>query len=160
MAFTITIQGTPVQFPSDGESPDWAPAIIQFAQLVEAGFNASIGQYDISPQVQVIDAYNGSGTTISNLSFTTSAVRAAFIQYSVYRTTSTANADEAGNLIIIYNPNNSTNNKWSIQRDYVNDGKISFTVSDAGQVSFTTTSLAGTGHTGILSYSAKALLQS
>ena len=160
MAYTITIQGTPIIMPSSGESPQWSDALIQFTQAVETALTAAIGSFDVSPQTMNIDAYNGSGTSITNLSFSTANVRAAYIKYSVFRTTSSDTAYEAGNLMLVYNPNGTIGSKWEVVRDYVGDGSISFTISDAGAVSFTTTSIAGTSHTGILSYSAAALLQS
>lgn len=160
MSYIVTINGTPISMPSSAESPNWAPAIIEFTQAVETALSAAIGAYDVAPQVQNIDAYNGTGTDITNLSFSTSNVRAAFIKYSVYRTTNSTTAYEAGNLLAVYNPNGTIGSKWEVSRDYVGAGSITFSISDLGQVSFVTTSIAGTGHAGVLSYSGQALLQS
>lgn len=161
MAVTVTIQGTPIEFPSSGESPNWAPAVIEFAQAVEAALSGVAGTFDVAPQILVIDAQNpGTNVNATGLSFPVSNVRGAEISYSVYRTTSTDTAYEFGTLKIIYNANGATNQKWEISRDYVGDGKITFTITDIGQVQFTTATMAGTGHSGKLSYAAKALLQS
>lgn len=157
MSITITINGTPIAFPSSAESPNWAPALIEFAQAVEAGLNATLGPYDVAPQTQIIDAQNpGTDVEITNLSFPTSAVVGAFIRYSVVRETSTENAYEAGNILITYNPDGPIGNKWEFSRDYIGDGKISFSITDAGQMLFTTELMGGLNHSGKIIFSAQA----
>lgn len=160
MSYVVTIGGSPITLPSSGESPQWSSGIIEFTQAVETALNAAIGPYDIAGQVMNIDSYNGTGADITNLSFTTSSVRAAFIKYAVFRTTSSTTAYESGNLITVYNPNGTPGSLWEVSRDYVGDGSITFSISDLGQVSFVTTTIAGTSHVGVLSYSATALQQS
>ena len=155
---TITISGTVIEFPSDGASPDWAPALIQFAEVTAAALGAVVGAYDVPPQQFVIDAYNpGSGLNIPNLSFASSSVQAAYIKYSVSRTTSTQTVDEAGNIIITYNATNPVGNKWQIAQDRVGNAFVSFTISDTGQFSLSTVAISGLSHTGKLTYSATSL---
>lgn len=157
---TLNIAGVVIDFPNTAQSPDWSEAVIAFAQAVTAALNATIGPYDVPPQIQIIDAYNGSGTTINNLSFSTSTVRAAFIKYSVYRNTSTTTLVEAGNIIAVYNPNATPGSLWNLIRSYDGEAQISFTMSDVGQLSFTTTAITGLSYNAKISYSAQALLQS
>lgn len=84
MSVVITIQGTVIEFPSSGQSPNWAPAVIEFAQAVEQALSGVAGDYDVSPQA--IDITNGaSSTPITALSFPTSVVRSVIIRYSIYR---------------------------------------------------------------------------
>lgn len=164
----INIQGTPINFPDSAASPNWAPAVIQFAQLVANALSAVIGAYDVSPQVFILDPFNptSSPTNVPSLSFPTTNVRAAFIKYSVFRTTSTTTSYQAGNIIVVYNPNNSVGNKWELIRDTVGKDSVSypediyFTITDAGQVQFTTNALPGINHVGRLTYTAQALVQS
>lgn len=160
---TITIQGTPIEFPNSSASPNWAEGVIAFAEAVESALTSAVGPYDVPPQVVTIDAYNpGTNVDIAALTFPTANVRAAFIRYSVFRTASspTTTAYEAGTLTLVYNPNGSTNSKWEVIRSYVGDGSITFSVSDTGQVSFSTTQIGTTSHTGKLSFVAQALQQS
>lgn len=157
---TIIIQGTPIDFPDSDQSPNWAPAVIQFAQAVEAALSIAIGTFDISPQVMNIDASNpGTNVNIHNLSFSTTQVRGAFIRYTVYRNTSTTTAVEGGTIEIVYNPAGPVNNKWEISRVRTGNAFIDFTVTDVGQVQFTTATLSGINHVGRLSYEANALEQ-
>lgn len=162
MSFPIVIQGTQIDFPSSADAPNWAPAVISFAQAVEAALNsAGVGAFDVPPQVLDISIYNpGTSVNINPLNFPITVVRAAFIRYAVFRTTSSNTAYEVGELEIIYNPNGPSGNLWEVGRQYVGNGLITFYVTDAGQVQFTTSTLAGTGHEGKISFTAQTLTQS
>jgi hypothetical protein len=159
---TIIIRGTPIDFPDSGSSEDWSPAVIEFAQAVAEALTLAVGTYDVPPQVQIIDASNpGTDVNITSLNFPTSNVRAAFIRYTVFRETDSVSAYEAGDLIIVFSADNPVNSKWEITRGNITgDGKITFTVTDTGQVRFSTTAIAGLNHTGRLSFEARALEQS
>jgi len=138
---TITINSQQIDFPNSSASPDWSPAVIQFAQAVEAALSTAVNAFDVAPQTFNIDSYNSaSNVNIPNLSFPTSAVRAVFIHYSIFRTTSSANADEAGDMIAVYNPNNPSGKLWSITQGNVTSGtggaQLSFNVTDSGQFQF------------------------
>lgn len=158
---TIIITGTPIDFPNSAAAPNWAPAVIQFAELVAAALSEIVGTYDVIPQRFVIDtAPNGSDVPITNLSFSTTNVRGAFIQYSVYRNTSAITVSETGNLMIVYNPTNGTGEKWEITRDFVGDADVTFDIDDTGQININLTALAGTAHNGFISYTGRALQNS
>jgi hypothetical protein len=165
MAKTLTIKGTNVTIPTSGGSPNWASGIVSALEALTNAVNAVTGTYDVAPQTQNIDANNGSSNVaLTNLVFPPSEVRAATIFYSVYRITedSGANDDqevaEGGMLNIVYNASNPVSNKWEVTRDYAGDASITFSVTDTGQVQFTTTSLTGINHTGIVSFRAISIL--
>lgn len=165
MAIQLIIKGTVVEIPESGASPNWASGIITSLQALTEAVNAVTGTYDIAPQTQNIDANNGStNVTITNLSFPVTEVRSATIFYSVHRTTEDSGPPdgeevaEGGTLLIVYNASNPINNKWEIARQSVGDGKITFSVTDTGQLRFSTTALTGINHTGILSFRALSIL--
>lgn len=159
MSITITIAGTPIDFPSSGQSPNWAPAVIQFAQAVELALQGSAGPFDVPTQSISIDADNpGTSVDITALTFPPSDVRAAFIRYAVFRQTSLTTAVESGTLGIVYNPIGPVGNKWEVTRDLVGPGAfIDFYVTDTGQVQFSTTTLSGTNHVGTITFLAQSL---
>ena len=163
----ITISGTPIEFPDTAQSPDWSTAVILFAQTVADSINAVKGPYDVSTQPFSIDAYNADpsndGIKLINLAFSPSVVRAAYIRYSVYRTTSSKSVAETGQIVIVYNnayPPNPTGNKWEIAKERVGDASIDFYVDDNGQFYCKTYHLDGTSHQGTIIFSANALGQS
>lgn len=158
---TITIQGTPITFPVAGSSPQWAEAVDQFAQAVEGALNSVTGAFDVAPQALIIDAFNpGTNIPIAALSFPTASVRSAFIRYAVFRSTNTTSVYESGELEIVYNPNGPINNKWEVAQRLVGNGDITFSVTDTGQVEFSTIAIAGSSHTGQLTFVAQSILQS
>lgn len=147
--------------PESATAPNWGEAIDQFAKAVEAALATVVGAFDVPPQALIIDAYNpGTSVNIAALSFPTSTVRAAFIRYSVFRSTTTTSAVESGEIMILYNPNGPIGNKWEMGQRQLNNGQISFYVTDTGQVQFSTIALAGSNHQGKLTFTAQSILQS
>lgn len=155
----INIGGSIIQFPDSGTSPNWAEAIIQFAQVVENSLANVAGPFDIPPQQYIMVSNANTNVDIPNLEFPVSEVRGAFIRYSVFRTTSTTTVAESGTIELIYNPDGSVGNKWERSREYTGDAQVTFAVSDTGQVNFSSALLSGTGHAGTIVYTAKALEQ-
>lgn len=161
MSVQINIAGTIIDFPSVAASPQWAEAIIQFAQLTAEALSATVGAFDVVPQVFNIDIYNpGVAIPLPNFTFPTTNVRGFDATYTVFRTTSTTTVAEKGTFQAVYNPAGPTGSKWNMSQDRTGDGQISFSISDTGAISFTTLTLSGANHTGEISYSAKSILQS
>jgi hypothetical protein len=158
MSIPINISGTVVNFPSSGESPNYAPAIIQFAQLTAAALAFAIGPFDISPQTFVMGSNVNTNVNLPNLSFPVSQVQGAVITYSVLRTTNSVVVSETGEIFVNYNSSFSVGHKWEISWDFVGGAQITFNITDTGQVQFSTTSIAGTGYQGTITYSAKSVL--
>ena len=158
---TITIAGTIIEFPDSAASPNWAPPIIEFAQAVEGALEGVAGEFDVTPQSFVIDAYNpGTNIQIPVLNFPPSDVKATYIRYTVIRETSTTTAVEAGQLTLVYNPDGIPTTMWEVARESVGPGaEITFNVTDLGQVRFSTSTLTGINHTGTITFEAKSLLQ-
>lgn len=160
---TITIAGTVIEFPESAQSPNWSPALIQFAEATADALSTVVEPYDVALQTVNIDAYNpGTNIDIQALSFPTSEVRAFNLTYSVFRTADSPSttAYEAGSLTAVYNPGNPVNNKWEVSYEKTGDGKISLNVTDTGQVQFSTELIGTTNHSGVISFKASALLQS
>ena len=160
---SITISGQVIDFPDSGESPNWAPAMIEFAEAVESALAGVAGQFDVPPQVLNIDAFNVvTNQSITALQFSTSDVRSFIVSYAIYRSgeTPTTVVAEAGEFTAVYNDSNGSGEKWSIARDSAgDDARVTFTVTDVGQVQFSTTAVGTVNHTGTISFSAKAILQ-
>lgn len=159
MSIPINIQNTVIQFPSVAQSPDWGQAIIQFAQAVQGALASVAGPFDVPQQVVDISASNpATNVPISALNFPSTEVRSAFIVYAVSRTAQNpvASAVETGTAIVLYD---STSGTWSLERDYIGDGSISFSIDNNGQVYYTTTQIGTINHVGTLTIQAKAVLQ-
>jgi hypothetical protein len=67
---------------------------------------------------------------------------------------------QTGQLIINYNSSFPTNQKWAISNDFVGNAEITFSVTDVGQLQFSTVLMSGPNYTGSVIYQAKAILNS
>lgn len=154
---TIVIQNTPIEFPNSGSSPNWAPAVIEFAQAVEEALSAAVGDYDVSPQVYTLINNANTDLEVPNLTFSITEVRSATIEFSVYRETNTNKSFAKGRLNLFYDDDAAS---WAVQREddigNVTD-EVTFDITPSGQVRISTETLAGSGYSGTISYSAKAL---
>lgn len=157
----IQIGDQVIPFPNTSASPIWSEAVIQFAEAVAAALSGIFGTGDIARQAFNLDASHNpaSNVTLTGLSFSSSIVRAGFVRYAVFRTTTTNTVYEAGELTAVYNPDGTPGSKWELQREYVGDASITFSIDDAGQFSFSTTTIPGANQTGKISFVAQALLQ-
>lgn len=161
MSVEIIIQNQVINFPSSSESPNWAPAIIQFAQAVEQALATVTGDYDIAPQIFNIDTANpGIAIDITPLEFPNSQVRSVVITYAVVRTTTTDQVFEGGTLELLYDNSKPSGNKWDLANTHQGDALIEFFISDSGQVNFTTEAISGLNHTGFITFRAISTLNS
>jgi len=161
----ITIKGTTIDLPTSGSSPNWAPAIIESIEALADAVNSVTATYDVPPQAQNIDANNSStNVDLNNLSFPSADVRSATIYYSVYRKTDPSGPpdsqelSEAGTLEINFNNANPVTQKWEIVRVFQEEAQVSFSITDLGQIQFSTSPITGINHTGIISYRAISIL--
>lgn len=165
MSVVITIAGTPIQFPSSGQDPNWAPAVIQFAELVASALSSVVGTFDVPPQAQDLSGASFNPTAspvdITALNFPVSEVRAVFVKYAIYRVAAspTTTAHEAGDITAVYDPAGPTNSKWEITRESDGNAGATFTVSDTGQFSLSLTQIGTTSAVANIVFSAVALLQ-
>lgn len=171
MSIQINIGGTIIDFPSSAQSPNWAPALIEFAQVVEASLSGIVGPYDIPPQVMDIlndGAEHPVQTPAASLAFPTATVRSANIRYSVYRNNDANETHaESGTMTVVYNTESAS---WEMQRDFTGNvtpvgsagattSGITFRVDSSGQVYYSADILTSPGYVGKLSFAAQALLQ-
>lgn len=161
----ILIKGTLINIPNSAQSANWAPGIIEAFQALADAVNVFTGTFDVAPQAQAIDAFNpGSNIPLDNLVFPPSEVRSATVYYTVYRKTEDSGPPdgvelaEGGTLELIYNNSRPSTQKWEVIRSGGGDAKIDFIVTDLGAVQFSTQSVTGINHTGIVSYRAISIL--
>lgn len=158
MSVVVTIQGTPIEFPTTGESPNWAPAVVEFAQATAEALLVAAGPFDLAQRIFDLTSDVNTNTDVTDLNFPTSAVRAGFIKYSVIRSgvngLITTTLIESGNIVVVYD-----GASWTLSRDYVGDANCVFNITPTGQVQISTTTLTGYNF-GRVSFSAQTLQQS
>lgn len=162
----IVIKGTSIDLPSSGSSPSWSPAIIEAFELIADAVNTTAGTFDIAPQTKNIDLYPATPSIeIDNLSFPPSDVRAVTVFYTVFRKTTTdpilgdeVEVTETGTLECVYNESRVGGKRWEVGRIGEGDAFIDFSMTDPGQILFSTSSITGDNHTGIIAYRAISIL--
>lgn len=162
MPVTLTVNNQPYEYPVSGDSPGWGDAATGWAEAVTLALQNLQSSTDI-PQTSFTIANNTSVfSNINGLSFNTGTVRAALIQYSIYRT-STSNPSgnvDGGSMTIVYDNLAAPGAKWLMIGGPITGGDsgVTFTITDAGQVQYKSTDL-GAGHSGVMKFAAKTLAQ-
>ncbi len=156
MAITVTISGTTYSLPQQGESPPWGDELSDLLQALISVANNTSGTGDI-----LLTSFNlannvASPTNVTGMTFDTSTVRSAIIQYSIYRSTNSNETSECGNMYVTYS---STAGTWELAQNYAGSSGVIFTITNAGQIQYVSSNLSGTGYVGKLKFLAKAFLQ-
>jgi hypothetical protein len=100
-----------------------------------------------------LDNNQTSFTNVTGLSFNGASIRSVSIRYSISRATATVEQNCVGELDISYNTLSGT---WSITNDATNSNAgITFDVTNAGQVTYLSSNISGTGYVGTIRWSAK-----
>jgi len=155
---TVIIAGTSYKIPKNAANPQWGEELTDYLQAVADALSTIVGEGDIPETSATINNNQVAPLAISTFTFDPALVRAARIAYTINRSTASTYTSEAGVIQIIYDANNSIGQKWTLQRDAMGiDSGVNFTISDAGLVSYTSSSLPGASYTGILKFEALAI---
>lgn len=161
MPVTLTVNNIPFEYPVAGDSPGWGGPATDWATQVTIALQDLQGLTDIPQKTFTIQNNISTFTDVAGLSFNTGLVRAGFIDYSVYRT-STSNPSgvtEAGEIVVVYDNLASPGAKWlMVQGPKAGTSGITFTITDAGQIQYKSSNL-GAAHSGNMHFRAKTLNQ-
>lgn len=160
MSKTIVIGNNTVVIPESGDSADWGQGVSTALEDLASSLSSIVGPFDVALQSFNIDSFNPglANTALPSLKFPTALFPAVEIKYAVYRDTSSVSAYEEGTLNALYQ--NGTSPVWLLSRTYIGDSSIAFDINTSGQVTFTCSTLAGTGHTGKIVYKATVVVTS
>ena len=160
MPKALVVAGTSYNFPVSGENPEWGEDATAWAEAVTEVLSTLLAPGDILETTSTINNNISSATNINGLVFDPGTVRAANINYAIYRI-STANPSghaEDGMIALIYDDSASAGNKWQLsQRRGGTEAGVTFSITDAGQVQYTSTDINSTGYVGTITFTAKTL---
>jgi len=155
MSTNLTVNNNTFAYPVPGDEPGWGEGATGWAVEVTEVLNNLQGTDDIPETSFTVANNNAVATDVVGLVFNPASVRAGVIDYSIYRSTSITELAEKGKMEIIYKNGASSGTKWSIGRVFFgDDAGVVFTMTDAGQVQYTSTNLSGTGYSGIMKFEA------
>lgn len=157
---SIVIQGTTYLIPKPSAPAPYGEELFDYLQALGSAYSTLVGVGDIQETSATLLNNQSSSADVLGLSFDSAQVRSASIAYQITRTTNLSNRIESGFLNVFYDASRSINNKWVLQRESIGvDSLVEFTITDSGQVQYTTDNMSGTGYSGMLKFEARALLQ-
>lgn len=157
MAIELELQGTTYEIPSPGEDPNWGESLSAYLSAVNEALSLLLGPNDILPRSANILNDQAAPVLIRGFFFNPAEVRAANIQYTIFRQTDTQTVVENGEMLLNYNAAAPVNEKWKISQDRSGNTFTLFTITDDGQFYYTTNDLTGANYTGTVRFSAKSL---
>jgi hypothetical protein len=159
MSISLIINGNTYNYPAPGENPQWGSDASDWAQAVTNVISTLLSPGDILASTFSINNYVTSDANINGLLFDTGTIRAATIDYAVYRisTSSTSGHAETGKIYIVYDDNGSSGSKWSLSQRSNGDSGVVFNITDNGQFTYKSTDIGSAGYSGSIRFSAKAL---
>lgn len=153
----ILIVGTEeYEFPIEGENGNYGEQVTAWAEAVSTALLTVQARNDIPMTTAPI--VNGAlvATPIPAFSFDTTEVIAINGEYIVKRTTDVPANNLVENGVI---QGNFDGSQWVITHRSTGDAQISFDITSAGQVTYTSTSLTGTNYSGEILFKAKVFNQ-
>ena len=118
MSINITIGNQVISFPSQGEDPNWAPPVIDFAQAVANQLQATASAFDIPPRAQILTSDANTNLNLTGVIFPSGSVRSFTFTYAVYRTNGVLSIAENGIITGVYDTLNSI---WILSREFTDN---------------------------------------
>lgn len=142
------------EFPLSGQSPGYASEITDWAEAVTDALTNVQKPNDILTTTAAINNNVSTPTNIPGFSFSTAEVIAIDCRYFIKRTTTSPNftVTEVGYIEGYYDGTN-----WGISIRSTGDSGVELSITPAGQIQYTSTSLAGATHVGSIVFEAKVI---
>lgn len=159
MSIVLLVNGTAYPYPNPGEDPNWGQGATDWAGAVTEALNTLLAPGDILQTTFSIDNNIALATNINGLVFDPGTVRAANIDYAIYRT-STLNPSgnaETGIIHLIYDDSASAGSKWKFSQSIDGASGVSLSITDAGQVQYTSSDIGTAGYSGTIKFRARTL---
>lgn len=162
MPVDITIGTTPISYPSAGDPPGWGAQATEAMEAVAEVLSSLSNANDILETTFTIANNQAVAANVSGLAFNTGAVRSAEISYSIIRSSSTTTTgkSEAGTMTAVYDSAATAGSKWQLAIGPVAGpgAGVTFTITDAGQVQYTSSDIGSTTYSGEMRFRAKTIL--
>jgi hypothetical protein len=155
----LTVGNQVFSYPNPGEESGWGEDATGWAEAVTEALSALISPGDILPTSLVVQNKQSSPADVTGLFFNSDTIRAANINYAIYRVSTSTNPGiaESGTLMIDLNDTDLVGQKWKLIQIKNGDAGVAFSVTDGGQIQYLSTDIGLTGYTGVIDFSAKVL---
>lgn len=156
MSIPLVVNNATYNFPTSGQDPGWGSDVTDWASAVTVALTTTSGTGDITQTAAVINNNQTSASNVAGLAFDTTVIRGAIINYAIYRSTNSNEVAEAGTVYASYK---STAGVWDFVVVGSNSANTVLSITNTGQVQYTTDNMSGTSYSGKISFRAQALLQ-
>lgn len=157
MSKTLVVNGTTIEFPEQGQDPQWGPEVTTFAEEVASVLNNLTSVDDILLTSFSLTNNQSTFADIAGLQFSKTSVRSAEIVLNVYITSSTEELQETIHMTLSYK-NTLDEFRLAISSSGDNSG-ITFNVTSNGQIQYKSTNVTGTGYVGTIKFKAATIVQ-
>lgn len=156
---SLTINGQTFQYPDAGTEAGWGEDATGWAEAVTDLLSALVSNGDILPTLFSIQNNVTTSEDIVGMFFNSGSVRAAQINYAVYRVSnSTSNGvAESGVILLDLNETAPVGQKWQMSQIKQGDSGVSFSITDGGQFQYKSTDIGSINYQGQIKFSAKVL---
>lgn len=150
----LVVNNTTFNYPDPGQEPGWGEDATAWASAVTEALGFLLAPGDIINGTSTI-ANNVANSDVLGCQFDNTQTRAANVTYQITRQDGSNTFVEYGTLYISYN---SATTAWTLARSFTGDScGVSFTITSAGQVKYTSTNYTNTPYSGIIKFNAKTL---
>jgi hypothetical protein len=161
MSIPLTVNNNTFQYPSDGEDPGWGADATDWAAAVTDVLSTLVATNDILTTSYVINNNVVAFTDINRLFFDPGTVRAANVNYSIYRvsTATPSGTIESGTIYLTFDNAAAPGSKWLLGQQKIGDAGIIFNITDTGQIQYKSTDITAPGYSGTIKFNARTLEQ-
>lgn len=161
MPIPITINNQTFNIPVPGEDPGWGEDTTAWIEEISKVVNSLFGSGDILESSSSIANNQSVAQVITGLAFDPATVRAAVVEYSIYRLSDSAQSGnaESGFILAVYDNNASSGSQWTIARDHNGEAGVTIDITDAGQFTYLSDDIGTSNYSGVMTFKARALSQ-
>lgn len=161
MSVQLTLNGVTYEYPTSGTDPNWAENATGWAEAVTSILNTLVAPGDILATTANINDNVAISTDVSGLNFDPTLVRATNVTYSIYRvsTDTPSGNTEDGTIFLNYDNAAAPGSKWTLSQRTNGNSGVTFTITDLGQVQYTSNQIdnGGGGYSGTMVFAARSL---
>lgn len=150
MSKILIIGNSEYEFPEQGTNAPWGEQVTDWAVAVTEALTNVQQPNDIVTTTAIINNNQSTLANISGFSFDTSEVVSINAEFIIKRNTDTTTLVEDG--VIKGNFDGST---WTCSQVSRGNAGVTFDITDAGQVQYTSTSVSGANYSGLIIFKAK-----
>lgn len=160
MPQNLTVNGNNYAYPIAGDEPGWGEDATAWAAEVTNVLSDIQGIDDIPETTFIIANNTTASADVVGLVFNPTTVRSATVTYSVYRSTDTTELAEKGTLELVFKNGGTPGSKWTIGQVYFGDDSgVRFSMTDAGQIQYTSSDISGSNYSGEIRFEAAVTQQ-